>query len=222
MSYGVIFDMDGVLIDSGPAHYESWKQLARQHGIEVTDEQFSHAFGRPSRDIIRTLWGNDVSDDDIARYDAEKERLYREIVHGNLPLMPGVRDALAGLKDAGYTMAVATSGPRENLELVLDEGGLRPFFAATVTGFDIEHGKPAPDCFLLAADRINLQPADCVVVEDAPVGIKAGVAAGMPVIALAGTHAADRLTDAGATRVVEQLVEITADLVSDVRGDVAK
>lgn len=215
MPHGVIFDMDGVLVDSGDPHHESWQVLARQYGINIPEERFKRTFGRPSRDIIRIIWGDDVGEDEIQRIDAEKETVYRDLVRDNLPLMPGCKELLAGLRDAGFILSVATSGPRENLELVLDAGELAEFFTATVNGFDIEHGKPAPDCFLLAAERCGLEPAECVVIEDAPVGVQAGVAAGMPVIALTGTHPSGPLADAGATVTVNKLKDIHPEMIRE-------
>jgi beta-phosphoglucomutase len=213
MAIGILWDMDGVLVDSGAAHHESWQVLAKKHGLDVSAEEFHATFGRPSRDIIKLLWGADVSDDEIAAIDEEKEVVYRDLVRGRVPLKPGCRETLGALRAAGYPMAVATSGPPANVELVLEEGELRDFFGAQVNGFDIAHGKPAPDCFLLAAERLRLAGADCVVIEDAPVGLQAAQAAGMPTIALAGTHAAEKLAAAGATRVVATLGEITPALI---------
>ena len=208
MQIGVIFDMDGVLVDSGPPHMESWRMLAEKHGIEITEEQFRSSFGKTSRDIIRNFWGDGVPEDEIRRYDDEKEQLYRDIVTGQVPLMTGLRELLADLTADGCAMAVATSGPIENVELVLREGEIEPHFGAVVTGYDVKHGKPAPDVFLLAAERLQLDPAVCVVVEDAPVGIQAALAAGMKAIGLTGTHPAERLREAGATVVVDSLSEI--------------
>lgn len=213
MPQGVIFDMDGVLVASGPAHAQSWRLVARKHQIDISDELFKQTFGRPSRDIVRIIWGDDVSDDQIAALDTEKEAAYRDLITGMVPLMIGCREVLRGLADAGYVLSVATSGPPENVRLVLTETHLGPF-EAVVTGFDIEHGKPAPDCFLLAAERCGLSPSDCVVVEDAPVGIEAAVAAGMPAIALAGTHPAETLAAAGAAHVVHELSAIQPELVA--------
>ncbi len=213
MKRGVIFDMDGVLVASGPAHAGSWRIVARKHGIPISDEQFRTLFGRPSRDIVRMLWGAHVTDEQIRQIDDEKEAVYRALVTGMVPLTIGTRELLASLREADFRLAVATSGPPENVTLVLSETGLQPHFAATVNGFDVRHGKPAPDCFLMAAERIGLSPDACVVVEDAPVGITAGLAAGMPVIGLVGTHAARTLQQAGATRVVGALREITPELV---------
>ncbi|MBU0637228.1 MAG: HAD family phosphatase [Planctomycetes bacterium] len=212
---GVIFDMDGVLVDSGPAHCESWRVLARQHGLEISDDQFANSFGQTSRDIIRALWGPATSDADIRRHDDEKEAIYRKLVTGRVPVMAGAGDMLAALSRTGYTLAVATSGPPTNIALILTETGFGRFFAATVSGFDVRHGKPAPDCFVLAAARAGLRAERCVVVEDAPVGIQATVAAGMQPIGLVGTHTAERLRAAGAVRVVTQLAQIGPEVVAE-------
>jgi beta-phosphoglucomutase len=213
MEIGVIFDMDGVLVDSAAPHHESWRRVAAQHGIGVSEADFKRCFGRPSRDIVRVIWGEETDDEAVARYDAEKEAAYRRLIRGRVPLMPGCRAVLERLSGAGISLAVGTSGPAENLELVLSEGGIGGFFAATVNGFDVRRGKPAPDCFLLAAERLGLPAEACVVIEDAPVGARAGVAAGAKVIALTGSHAAPALRDAGAALTVDHLDEVTVERV---------
>lgn len=213
MRSGVIFDMDGVLVNSGPAHHESWQRLARKHGIAVSAERFRQTFGRPSRDIIRILCGEQVTDEQIRRLDEEKEAIYRALISGQIPLMPGCRELLERLRKAGFHLAVATSGPPENLDLVMSDSLIADYFEAEVHGFDIARGKPEPDCFLLAAERLGVPAPACVVVEDAPVGIQAALAAGMRVIALAGTHPAETLQEAGAARTVRHLDEITLDLI---------
>ncbi len=213
MAEGVIFDMDGVLVDSGPAHQESWQRVARKHGIEITPEKFRQTFGLPSRDIVRIVWGDQVTDDEVARLDEEKEAVYRDFIRDHIPLMPGCRALLERLRRNGLLLAVATSGSPENLDLVISDGLIANYFQAEVHGFDVAAGKPAPDCFLLAAERLGLSAEKCVVIEDAPVGITAGHAAKMPVIALVGTHPPEPLSSAGADRVVSKLDEITPEMI---------
>ncbi len=218
MALGVIFDMDGVLVDSGAAHRESWRALARRHGLEISDQTFADTFGMQNRDIIRDLWGDQFRAEDVPAIDAEKEIIYRELVSGAVPVSPGAIQMLENLHQAGFVMAVGTSGPPENLELVLRETGMGRFFAATVHGHEIEHGKPAPDVFLRAAQRAGLRAGECVVVEDAPVGIQAARAAAMRAIGYVGTHPAARLIQAGAETTVQRLTEITPDLVRQLLG----
>jgi len=210
----VIFDMDGVLVASGPAHAASWRAVARRHGIALSDERFRETFGRTSRDIIGMLWG-ELTEADVERIDREKERTYRELISGVVPLMIGAREVLAGLSEAGLSLAVASSGPRENIELVLNETGIGRWFHAVVTGFDVRRGKPAPDCFLAAAERLGAAPGQCLVVEDAPVGIEAARAARMPVVGFAGTHPSTRLRESGASAVIERLGQLTPGFVAE-------
>jgi beta-phosphoglucomutase len=222
MRPGVIFDLDGVLVASGPAHAASWKLTARKHGRSVSDADFQRTFGRPSRDIIRILWGAGLTEDEVRRIDDEKEAMYRDLVRGMVPLMIGARETLADLFAANIALAVGTSGPPENVELVLGETNLAHYFRAVVTGFDVQLGKPAPDCFLLAAERLALAPRDCLVVEDAPVGIQAARNAGILAVGLTGTHSADALREAGAAAVMSELRQITPAFVAELWNGAAR
>ena len=213
----VIFDMDGVLIDSKDAHRRSWVVLAEEHGRTISDEEFAAQFGRPSRDIIRSLFGAELDDERVRRMDERKEEVYRELIRGRVPAMPGAVALVRVLRGAGFRLAVGSSGPPENIRLALDELGVRDCFAAVVTGMDVTHGKPHPEPFLLAAARLGVPPRHCVVVEDAPAGLDAALHAEMAVIALTGTHARRAL--ARATHIVDSLAEINASLVRSLVGD---
>jgi beta-phosphoglucomutase len=211
MKEAVIFDMDGVIVDSGPAHTKSWQMLGRELGKPVSDEAFNAVFGRSSRDIIRVLFGDAYNGEEVARLDARKEALYRDIVRKAVPEMPGAVDSIRALHDSGFRMAIASSGPDANISLVLDALKIRRFFPAVVTGFDVQHGKPHPQCFLLAAERIGVPPARCVVIEDAPAGIEAARRAGMRSVALTSSHPKEALQDAD--RVVHSMPDLTPDLI---------
>lgn len=215
---GVIFDMDGVLVASGPAHAASWRIVAKRDGIVISDADFLKHFGRPSRDIIRLTWGDKVTDADVKRIDQAKEAAYRELIRGLVPLTIGTRETLNSLKSAGILLAIGTSGPRENVELVVSETRLAALFDVVVTGDDIQHGKPAPDCFQKAAEKLGLHPHHCVVIEDAPVGVQAAKAANMKCVGFVGTHPAEKLRDAGVDVVVSKLGEITPTLVLGLTG----
>jgi beta-phosphoglucomutase len=184
----VIFDMDGVLVDSYQAHFLSWRIVAASHGRSMSREEFEAGFGRTSREIIAALWPASVSsDEDIARLDAEKEAAFREILADDFPAMPGVESLLESLHAAGFALAVGSSGPPENVDLVLDRLGKRSLFGAVVHGMDVTRGKPDPQVFLLAAERLGVPPRHCAVVEDAPLGIAAAKAAGMASVGLVST-----------------------------------
>jgi len=185
---GVIFDMDGVLLDSFQAHFESWKHVAAEHGFNLTRDQFATDFGRTSREVIAETWGRIAdSPERVKAIDARKEGLYRTIIQRTRPIMPGAIELIDGLRSAGIRLAIGSSGPPPNIQVALDLIGRRSSFQAIVTGADVQRGKPDPQVFLVAADRLGLDPGCCVVIEDAPVGVQAAHNAGMATIALVST-----------------------------------
>lgn len=205
----VIFDIDGVLVDSYDAHFESWRQAALEWHHEMSVEDFAATFGRTSRDIIAYLWGaNRFADDEIVRLDDRKEALYREIVASDFPAMPGAFELIESLHAQSFKLAVGSSGPPENVALAIEQLAVDDMLAARITGMDVTRGKPDPQVFLLAAERAGVQPENCAVVEDAAHGIEAAKAAGMASIALVSTgHTHAEL--AGADVVVDQLAELS-------------
>lgn len=203
---GVIFDMDGVIVDSGPSHLASWKQLAGENGLRITDEQFAETFGRPSSEIIRLRWGADLSDQEVSRLDDRKEAIYREIVRGNVPVMAGAVELIRALHADGWKLGIGSSGPPENVRLVIEELGLSAMMAAATDASDVTRGKPDPQVFLIAAERMGVDPARCVVIEDALHGIQAADRAGMKAVALTSTHSASVFADA------DLIVDSLADL----------
>jgi len=206
MPWAIIFDMDGVLVDSYRPHLESWARLARENGLSLTEPEFASTFGRTSREILREMFG--LRDPEaIHRLDARKEAIYRSLIRGRVPAMPGLRPTLEGLCEAGYRLAVGSSGPPENVRLVVSELSLDRWFKVVITGGDVQKGKPDPQVFLLAADRLGVPPPNCLVVEDAPAGIEAARRAGMKSIALVGTHPAESLQQADL--VITRLSDLT-------------
>ncbi len=180
--------MDGVLVDSYHAHFESWQRVAAEEGVTYTEKDFAWSFGRTSREIIRGTWGRaDYSDDRIRAIDARKEAYFREIIGRAFPIMDGAKELIDALGRAGFLVAVGSSAPPENVALVLDRLGGADRFAAVVNGMDVRRGKPDPQVFLLAAARADAQPARCVVIEDARPGIEAAKRAGMASVALVST-----------------------------------
>jgi len=183
-----IFDMDGVLIDSYHAHYRSWLEIAAAVGKYFSESDFAAAFGRTSREIIAHFWGEGVCDDACtAAMDARKEAAFRRLLEHDFPAMPGARELLESLAADGFRLGLGSSGPPENVALVLEKLAVRKLFSAVVTGADVTRGKPDPQVFLLTAERLSVQPAHCVVIEDAPAGLTAARRAGMCCIGLAST-----------------------------------
>ena len=216
MLRAVVFDWDGVVVDSSALHERSWEILAERRGLPLPSDHFKRGFGKKNNVIIPDLgWAKDP--DGVDRLAREKEEIYRSLVRekGIEPL-PGVRDLLAALQGNGVPCAIASSTERANLDLPLDLMGLRDFFAVIVSGEEVVHGKPDPAVFLLAAERLGLAPSDCVVIEDALVGIEAAKRAGMPVLAVATTNTLAALGSADAA--VESMTKVTPERLTALAG----
>lgn len=207
---GVIFDMDGVLVDSAEPHFQSWRLLAEECGVTVTREQFSSTFGRHNADIIPAIFGKS-SRERIAELADRKEQLYRDLIREKPPLVDGAVRLIQTLHDAGVPMAVGSSAPRANIELILDALGARQTIGVVVSGDDVSRGKPDPQVFQLACERLELAPSKCVVVEDAPVGVEAGRAAGARTVAVLMYQPAEAFV--APDLIVPKLLDVTSDIL---------
>lgn len=205
----VIFDLDGVLVDTSEFHRQSWYDLAEKEGFAMTDELFYATFGMQNYQIIPKLIDRDMSDSQVNRLGDWKEQRYRDLIKGRLTLMPGVKRLLDDLKAAGFLLAIGSSAPPENLTFMLEQTGSAGIFDAFATAEDVQNGKPAPDTFLRAAEKLSVPPARCVVVEDAVQGVQAGKNARMAVVAVTSTRARHDLKDADL--IVDSLSELSAE-----------
>jgi len=206
---GVIFDWDGVIVDSSRAHEAAWELLGLEAGRTLPAGHFKRSFGRKNDEIIPQILGWSVSAAEIVRLGRRKEELYRQVLReqGVAPL-PGVREFLATLKSAGIPCAVGSSTERLNIDTIMAGIGLGEYFNTIVSADDTTRGKPDPQVFLLGAQRLVVPPTHCVVFEDAFAGLEAARAGGMKAIGVATTHPAEKLR-AHADRVVARLDEVT-------------
>ena len=213
--YAVIFDMDGVLVDSYHTHYKSWLAMVEPEGLQFSEAEFARTFGRTSREIIAHFWGDRGYDDaEITALDDRKEAAFRRIIAADFPAMPGAGELLQALRQSGFKLALGSSGPPENVDLVLDRLGKRSLFDAIITATDVTRGKPDPQVFLIAAERLGTPAGRCAVIEDAPLGVSAANAAGMTSIALASTGRT-RESLSAADLVVDSLAELSPEILRD-------
>ena len=213
---GVIFDMDGVLVDTGWAHRRSWYDLAEREGLMMSEAFFRRTFGMQN-DAILPMLRPGISKEQMERLADWKEQRYRGIVKERVELAPGAEALLKDLKRHGFRLAIGSSAPPENLDVFWEPLGLADWFDARVTKEEIARSKPSPETFLKAAEKLGLAPACCAVVEDAVPGVQAARAAGMPVVAVTATRKRDDL--AQATRIVDSLSELKAtDFVALLAG----
>ena len=191
----VIFDMDGVIVDNHAYHHEAWMTFFQKYGLTVEGD-VSHFFGRTNQDILEAVFPDKLDVERLYQYAGEKEKLYRELYEGNVEMAEGLPELLENLLKMGMKLAVATSAPPGNVDFVMKNTGLRRYFDLVVDSSMVAKGKPDPEIYLLAARKLNVNPARCVVVEDSVSGIRAALAAGMKVVAITTTSSRERLAEA--------------------------
>jgi beta-phosphoglucomutase len=203
----VIFDMDGVLVDSYEPHFQSWQRLYDELGIEYSEAAFAADFGQTSRDILRRRFPEELTEARFREIDDRKESYYRDIIRESFPAMDGADDLIESLAGDGFRLAVGSSGPPENVELAIEKLRSGRLISAKVTGADVTRGKPDPQVFLMAAERLSVPPSSCAVIEDAVHGVEAAKRAGMVAIAVTGTSTREDL--AAADLVIDSLRELS-------------
>ena len=186
----VLWDVDGTLVDSAEQHYEAWRVTLAECGRSFDRDEFAAGFGQRNDAILHRTLGAQITAQDIQRIGDAKESRYRELVRTRgITTLPGVREWLGRLRMDGWRQAIASSGPLLNVQTIITALDLEGTFGAVVSAEEVPHGKPDPDVFLAAAARLDVAPARCVVVEDAPAGVEAGRRAGMRTLGVLTTHA---------------------------------
>lgn len=208
----VLFDLDGVIVDSREHHMAAWLAWGREHAPHASEGYFHEQFGKRNDAIIGGILPG-IAPAELQRLADAKEELFRERAAGNVQALPGVLSLLDWLDERGVPKAVVTSTPRANLDLILAELGIADRFETLVAEEDASKGKPDPEGFLAAAWRLEMAPGRCIVIEDAPAGIAAAKAAGMRAIAVTTTRpaadlaAADLIVDALDDARVREMIE---------------
>jgi beta-phosphoglucomutase len=212
-----IWDVDGTLVDTAELHFQAWQEICREQGRDFTRDDFAATFGQRNPEIIRTLFGERFNPEEIAALGDRKEVLYRSAASKGVELLPGVRRLVEELHRVGFVQAIGSSAPGANLELILRLTGIARFFAAIVSSEDTQRGKPDPQVFLVAAERLGIVPARCVVFEDAMAGVQAARAGGMKCVAVrcVGHHSEAKLRQAGADLVVDTFEQVSATDIAD-------
>lgn len=197
MTFGAIFDWDGVIIDSSRYHEESWELLAKQENRALPQGYFAQAFGKRNETIIPEVLGWTREKQEITRLADRKEKMYRGLISNRgIAALPGVKPFLEMLRVHKIPCCVGSSTPRLNITLVLKQLGFNRYFQDIVAAEDVSRGKPDPEVFLKAARTLQVSPEQCIVFEDALVGIRAAKAGGMKVVAVSTTHPFSELREA--------------------------
>lgn len=203
---GVLWDLDGVLFDTTELHFQTWLEILKRYDIPFTREMFNGIFGMKNDEFMAQVFGKTLEPVFVAKISDQKEELFRQMSPGRVQLLPGVKEWLARLKDWGISQAVASSAPQANVDTLLDQAEIRPFFSAVVSSAGLP-GKPDPAVFLKAAALIDVPAELCVVIEDAVVGVEAAKRASMKCIAVTTSNPTQAL--AAADVVVNGLVHLS-------------
>jgi beta-phosphoglucomutase family hydrolase len=192
----IIWDMDGVIADTADCHFRAWQEVFIKHGITYPEETFKRYFGRRNVDIIRTIMGKDTPEKVVNTISHEKEEDFLVKIKEQIKAFPGVIELIKSLANSEYKMALASSAPKKNVDLITRTLKIDNCFQAVVSSKDVVQGKPNPQVFLLAAGKLSVEPKNCIVFEDAIAGVAAAKSAGMHCIAVTNTNSRESLAEA--------------------------
>lgn len=209
ITIGAIFDMDGVIVHSNPVHKETIKDFCKKHNQQVTDSFLEErVWGRTNKEWIPEVFG-DISTEQSEQLADEKEQMFRDRFNPRTSVIPGITRFLEKLKNSGIITAVATSAPGENAEFILSELEIKDYFSAILDSSDVDKGKPEPQIYIKAAERLSLPPSSCIVFEDSLAGVEAGVRASSKVVGISSTHTPEELSKC--SKVIENFKRLTVE-----------
>jgi HAD superfamily hydrolase (TIGR01509 family) len=217
MEYGLIFDMDGVVIDSNPYHKTAWENFLRNKGIPFDDQFFFNVLsGRTGPTSMRIIFGDNLSEAIMSEYLDEVDQGFQNILRQTEEVKPiaGLYEFLDSIPGNGHRLALATSAPTLNIELGLEKLKLEGVFEVIVGKVDVVHGKPDPEVYLTTVERLGIPIEHCVVFEDSMVGIQSARKAGMPVVGIASGHSKEELLEEGVSLVVNDFTELSLEQVT--------
>lgn len=193
--YAAIFDMDGVISHTNPFHAEAFRAFFKNHNVQqATEEEFEqHMYGKHNSYIMQHFFKRPISPEELRTLEFEKEQLFRVIYKEHVAPIKGLIEFLKDLNDKGFKLAVATSAPKENMDLILDELKIRDLFSSTLSSEDVKLHKPHPEVYLKSAENLGIPIEQCIVFEDSFSGITAAKNAGMKVVAVLSTHKKEEL-----------------------------
>jgi beta-phosphoglucomutase len=208
--FAVLFDMDGVIIDSNPYHKDAWFEFCRRYNVELKEEDVPRKiYGKTNKAALVDVFQREFSPEESYRMSEEKEAIYRDLHRPDINLIPGLETLLKAFQQHHIPLAVCTNAPVANLDFMLEETGIRPYFEVLIDASRVSKGKPDPEIYLKAAQLLNMPPDRCIVMEDSTVGVEAGLRAGMKVVAITTTHTAAELSHTDL--VIADFTELTVD-----------
>jgi len=210
--FAVLFDMDGVIVDSNPYHKVALREFCTKHGYNLTEEDLrTRIYGRTNRGWITSLFG-EIPEEQLKQYGDEKEALYRKLYDKDIRAVNGIEGFLESLDRLGIARGIGTSAPRANVDFTLSRTGLSRFFEVILDESFVSRGKPDPEIYLKTAAALGFHPSACIVIEDSLAGVESGLAAGSQVVAITTTHTREELTHAHL--IIDDFTQLTPDLLN--------
>jgi beta-phosphoglucomutase len=208
--FAVLFDMDGVIIDSNPYHKDAWLEFCRRYQVELREEDVPrYIYGKTNKAALVDVFQREFSPEESFRLSEEKEAIYRDLHRADIRLIQGLDGLLDNFRQHQIPLAVCTNAPVANLDFTLEETGIRPYFEVLIDASQVSKGKPDPEIYLKAAELLNVSPDRCIVMEDSTVGVEAGLRAGMKVVGITTTHTREEL--AHTHLVIDDFRELTVE-----------
>ena len=203
----VLWDLDGTIVDSDPYHKLAWRDTFNRHGVDFTEEKYRFTLGRRNNEIIRRYFGTDLSGREVDAIAEQKEESFRNYIKDNIKPFPRVIEIISAMAAADFKLAIVSSATIENIRLVTEVLEIDKVFDIFITGKDVSRGKPSPQGFLTAAQRLGVMPGNCIVIEDAAAGVSAAKTGGMYCVAV--TNTSSRKDLAAADVVVDRIDQVS-------------
>jgi HAD superfamily hydrolase (TIGR01509 family) len=214
MIKGIIFDMDGTIVDSLPYHYEAWKIFFNENKVENFSEKLNEYKGGGTLDLMRTVYGNQYSKKELKKMSEDKEKIFRKIYKGEIKQILGFKNFLDELKSKDIMVGLASNAIRKNVSMIINELEIYDHFDSIICGDEVINGKPNPEMFNETIDRFNINKDECLIFEDSLEGVLAAKNSGIKVIGITSSSSNKALTDAGCVMSISDYLDFK---LSDIR-----
>lgn len=214
MIKGIIFDMDGTIVDSLPYHYEAWKIFFNENKVENFSEKLNEYKGGGTLDLMRTVYGNQYSKKELKKMSEDKEKIFRKIYKGEIKQILGFKKFLGELKSKDIMIGLASNAIRKNVSMIINELEIYDYFDSIICGDEVINGKPNPEMFNETIDRFNINKDECLIFEDSLEGILAAKNSGVKVIGITSSSSNKVLKDAGCVMSISDYLDFK---LSDIR-----
>ena len=214
MIKGIIFDMDGTIVDSLPYHYEAWKIFFNENKVENFSEKLNEYKGGGTLDLMRTVYGNQYSKKELKKMSEDKEKIFRKIYKGEIKQILGFKKFLDELKSKDIMVGLASNAIRKNVSMIINELEIYDYFDSIICGDEVINGKPNPEMFNETIDRFDINKDECLIFEDSLEGVLAAKNSGVKVIGITSSSSNKVLKDAGCVMSISDYLDFK---LSDIR-----